>query len=303
MVTGDETGTVIKNGLITSGTIQLGDADAAAKAGITGAGNADDAVRIWAGSAATGMNTAPFQVLQSGKVRASNAEIKGYVEATSGKIAGFNIEGSRLIHKEHGEDHGLMLEDLRFLSWGNAARTSKIELWPDAGAEMPIGGETGGAAITGVVQQRLSDGVWPIRVAVFYADYLPAASGDAEPQEVYAFYAAKGDIVADGGQLVGRQRKRTISLQGSGALGLSALGSRIMLAHTTAATIYLPPISSLEPGDSIEFVSTTNMGGSLRDSDRKSIIVHQGTASDVFKLPAYARAELVFYNGKWIVIE
>ena len=106
-----------------------------------------------------------------------------------------------------------------------------------------------------------------------------------------------------GGRIVGRQCRRTTTLATGGQLPNAAVGSRILLAHTTAAAIYLPPISSLEPGDSIEFVSTTNMGGSLRDSDRKSIIVHQGTASDVFRLPAYARAELVFYNGKWIVIE
>lgn len=308
VTTGDQTGTVIDNGLITSGTIQLGDASAVAKAGITGAGNSDDSVRIWAGSAATGMNTAPFQVLQSGKVRASNAEIKGYVEATSGKIAGFNIEGSRLIHKEHGEDHGLMLEDMTLTAWGNAGKTARVFLTPipnDIYHPVIIEAEEGGAAISGVIEQRIggSGSGFPSHVAVFYADYLPAADSDAGKQKIYAFYAPKGDIVTVGGRIVGRQCRRTTTLATGGQLPNAAVGSRILLAHTTAATIYLPPISSLEPGDSIEFVSTTNMGGSLRDSDRKSIIVHQGTASDVFKLPAYARAELVFYNGKWIVIE
>ena len=306
VTTGDQTGTVIDNGLITSGTIQLGDASAVAKAGITGAGNSDDSVRIWAGSAATGMNTAPFQVLQSGKVRASNAEIKGYVEATSGKIAGFNIEGSSMIQSH--SDHGLAVEDMTLTAWGNAGKTARVFLTPipdDIYHPVIIEAEEGGAAISGVIEQRIggSGSGFPSHVAVFYADYLPAADSDAGKQKIYAFYAPKGDIVTVGGRIVGRQCRRTTTLATGGQLPNAAVGSRILLAHTTAATIYLPPISSLEPGDSIEFVSTTNMGGSLRDSDRKSIIVHQGTASDVFKLPAYARAELVFYNGKWIVIE
>ncbi len=306
VVTGDETGTVIKNGLITSGTIQLGDADAAAKAGITGAGNADDAVRIWAGSAETGMDTAPFRVLQSGVLHALMAYIKGHVEATSGKIAGFKIEGSSLIQSH--SDHGLAVEDMTLTAWGNAGKTARVFLTPipnNIHHPVIIEAEEGGAAISGVIEQRIggSGSGFPSHVAVFYADYLPVADSDAGKQKIYAFYAPKGDIVAVGGRIVGRQCRRTTTLAAGGQLSNAAVGSRILLAHTTAATIYLPPVSSLEPGDSIEFVSTTNMGGSLRDSDRKSIIVHQGTASDVFKLPAYARAELVFYNGKWIVIE
>lgn len=306
VTTGDRTGTVIDNGLITSGTIQLGDASAAAKAGITGAGNSDDSVRIWAGSAAEGMNTAPFQVLQSGKVRASNAEIKGRVEATSGKIAGFDIEGSSLIQSH--SDHGLAVEDMTLTAWGNADKTARVFLTPipnNIHHPVIIEAEEGGAAISGVIEQRIggSGSGFPSQVAVFYADYLPAAGSDAGKQKIYAFYAPKGDIVTVGGRIVGRQCRRTTTLATGGQLSNAAVGSRILLAHTTAATIYLPPVSSLDPGDSIEFVSTTNMGGSLRDSDSRSIIVQQGTASDVFKLPAYARAELVFYNGKWIVIE
>ncbi len=80
---------MIDNGLITSGTIQLGDASAAAKAGITGAGNSDDSRAHLGRFGSYGMNTAPFQVLQSGgKVRASDAEIRGHVEATSERSQG-----------------------------------------------------------------------------------------------------------------------------------------------------------------------------------------------------------------------
>lgn len=304
VTTGDRTGTVIDNGLITSGTIQLGDASAAAKAGITGAGNSDDSVRIWAGSAATGMNTAPFQVLQSGKVRASDAEIKGRVEATSGKIAGFDIEGSSLIQNH--SDHGLAVEDMTLTAWGNAGKTARVFLTPipnNIHHPVIIEAEEGGAAISGVIEQHIGDSGFPSHVAVFYADYLPAADSDAGKQKIYAFYAVRGDIVAVGGRIVGRQCRRTATLAAGGQLSNAAVGSRILLAHTTAATIYLPPVSSLEPGDSIEFVSTTSSVVGLRDVEKKSIILHKGTTSNVYSLPGYGHVECVYYNGKWIVIE
>ena len=308
VTTGDRTGTVIDNGLITSGTIQLGDASAAAKAGISGAGNSDDSVRIWAGSAAAGMNTAPFQVLQSGKVRASNAEIKGYVEATSGKIAGFNIEGSALIHQEHGPGHGLMLNDMLFIAWANFEKTQRVFIHPApmlANHDISIEYEPAAASVSSVIKQDLAlGGDIASRIAVFYADYIPGEQDDTIPlQEIYAFYANKGDIVAAGGQLVGRQRKRTISLQGSGALGLSALGSRIMLTSSEHTTINLPDTALCKEGDSIEFVSVTAWGTSIRAHNTSSILFRAGVVSNNYPLPAYARAELVFYNGKWIVIE
>ncbi len=308
VTTGDRTGTVIDNGLITSGTIQLGDASAAAKAGITGAGNSDDSVRIWAGSAATGMNTAPFQVLQSGKVRASDAEIRGHVEATSGKIAGFNIEGSALIHQEHGPGHGLMLNDMLFIAWANFEKTQRVFIHPApmlANHDISIEYEPAAASVSSVIKQDLAlGGDIASRIAVFYADYIPGEQDDTIPlQEIYAFYANKGDIVAAGGQLVGRQRKRTKSLQGSGALGLSALGSRIMLTSSEHTTINLPDTALCKEGDSIEFVSVNARGTSIRAHNTSSILFRAGVVSNNYPLPAYARAELVFYNGKWIVIE
>ena len=118
----DSTKTVIDNGIITSGTIQLGDSDNTAKAGITGSGTSDTSVRIWAGAGEGDKNDAPFRVTQDGamyadkgvfkgsidvndgvfsvdkdgKVIATNADIEGRVEATSGKIGEYVI-GERTI--------------------------------------------------------------------------------------------------------------------------------------------------------------------------------------------------------------
>lgn len=98
VITGDDTKTVIENGLVTTGTVLLGDESdpSKAKAGVTGAGTTDGSVRFWAGSEEDSMDTAPFRVTQAGKVYASDAEIAGKVDAKSGSIGGFEIAEGRI---------------------------------------------------------------------------------------------------------------------------------------------------------------------------------------------------------------
>ena len=79
VISGDSTGTTINNGLITSGTIQLGDPNYTAKAGITGAGTTEQSVRIWAGSGETDKNNAPFRVEQDGTMYANKGVFSGLV--------------------------------------------------------------------------------------------------------------------------------------------------------------------------------------------------------------------------------
>lgn len=98
VITGDDTKTVIENGLVTTGTVLLGDESdpSKAKAGVTGAGTTGGSVRFWAGSEEDSMDTAPFRVTQAGKVYASDAEIAGKVDAKSGSIGGFEIAEGRI---------------------------------------------------------------------------------------------------------------------------------------------------------------------------------------------------------------
>lgn len=75
--------TVIDGGLVSSGTVQVGqgnDGDYTVKAGMTGQGTEDNSVRFWAGSTYTDRNNAPFKVLQNGSMY-----------ATAGSIAGWDI--------------------------------------------------------------------------------------------------------------------------------------------------------------------------------------------------------------------
>lgn len=98
VITGDDTKTVIENGLVTTGTVLLGDESdpSKAKAGVTGAGTTDGSVRFWAGSEEDSMDTAPFRVTQAGKVYASDAEIAGKVDAKSGSIGGVQISENQI---------------------------------------------------------------------------------------------------------------------------------------------------------------------------------------------------------------
>ena len=92
VISGDSTGTVIDNGLITSGTIQLGDPQTVAKAGITGSGTTDKSVRIWAGNGESSKESAPFKVLQDGTLYAKKANIEGRLNAGSAGTGDMIIE-------------------------------------------------------------------------------------------------------------------------------------------------------------------------------------------------------------------
>ena len=68
-----------------TGTMILGNS-LGVQAGITGVGAANNDVRLWAGSNYVNRNNAPFRVLQDGTLHATNANVSGHVEATSGQI-------------------------------------------------------------------------------------------------------------------------------------------------------------------------------------------------------------------------
>lgn len=64
----DNTATAIDGHIITSGIIQLAGDKNAIWAGVSGQGTADDSVRFWAGASTINRDTAPFRVLQDGRV-------------------------------------------------------------------------------------------------------------------------------------------------------------------------------------------------------------------------------------------
>ncbi len=86
-----------KDGLI-SGEIGVGNANGI-NAGLSGLGsgsggaNAATDVRMWAGASAASKNSAPFRVQHDGKLYASNADIKGKINATEGEFENVKIKG------------------------------------------------------------------------------------------------------------------------------------------------------------------------------------------------------------------
>lgn len=88
----DNTQTAINGGIVTTGTIQLADADGKTCAGLTGDGNSSDSVRIWAGEKSVNKSQAPFRVLNNGDMYCqkgnfgSDSEFSGKVSIAGGKI-------------------------------------------------------------------------------------------------------------------------------------------------------------------------------------------------------------------------
>lgn len=103
----DCTQTVIDGGIVTAGTIQLANKfTQSIVAGITGGEGTsyketattteENKVRIWAGASEGNRRTAPFRVLQNGKVYATNAVISGKVTSSEGEIAGWTLSEGKM---------------------------------------------------------------------------------------------------------------------------------------------------------------------------------------------------------------
>lgn len=87
----------IQGGLMMANVMSVGSDQANQNAFLSGVtDNGDESVRFGAGANYENKNTAPFRVLDNGKVIAENAEISGVVNATSGKIGDFYINETSL---------------------------------------------------------------------------------------------------------------------------------------------------------------------------------------------------------------
>lgn len=92
----DNTQTTIDGGIVTSGTVQVAGDEKYILAGITGKGTASDSVRFWAGSEFETRASAPYRVLQNGKVIMTDADVSGTINSKSGYIGGFKISQGQI---------------------------------------------------------------------------------------------------------------------------------------------------------------------------------------------------------------
>jgi hypothetical protein len=102
--------------------------DVSGNVGLSSAGTDTASVRIWAGG--TTINSAPFRILQSGKMISSNADISGKITASSGMIGPFNINNS-----------GIYVGDIENMATSKAnfvyIHSSSIKLGQQAGLWTP----------------------------------------------------------------------------------------------------------------------------------------------------------------------
>lgn len=88
----DNTKVVIDNGVVTAGRIQLVGNAGAVRSGITGGGEANTSVRIWAGGTFEGRATANARITEEGRIYGRNSII---VEDANGSTsAGFSSDGT-----------------------------------------------------------------------------------------------------------------------------------------------------------------------------------------------------------------
>ncbi|MDR1091340.1 MAG: hypothetical protein LBL79_09715 [Prevotella sp.] len=101
--------TTIENGLVLSKNIFVSNSSGEVKAGMSAEGSGETGVRFFAGS--TNPALAPFRVDENGLLYSTNAYIKGIIEATSGKIGGFNISGTSLINAGFSNDASIIFRN------------------------------------------------------------------------------------------------------------------------------------------------------------------------------------------------
>ena len=119
--------TQIDGNVVATGTMIVGNS-LGVQAGITGVGNANNDVRLWAGSNYINRANAPFHVLQDGTLHATNAHISGHVEASSGHIGNFKIESASETSLKANGLHIASQGLIRALGNGKDSRTTQVRI-------------------------------------------------------------------------------------------------------------------------------------------------------------------------------
>lgn len=97
------------DGLI--GIVGIGN-ETAVNAGMSGEGNADTDVRIWAGADKDGRWNAPYRVLHNGKLIGTDVDLKGKIDADSGNIGDFNISDGAISISRPNSGNGVLSMNL-----------------------------------------------------------------------------------------------------------------------------------------------------------------------------------------------
>ena len=171
------------DGLI--GTVGIGN-ETTVNAGMSGEGNADTDVRIWAGADKDGRWDAPYRVLHNGKLIGTDVDLKGKIDADSGNIGDFNISDGAISISRPNSGNGVlsMNLDVNGIALHNASPSINVKM--------------------GLQQVQITDEVFYTPVFMegrenFCGIYIRESFTDSNAIGVYSKYAS---IVLDNSPLV-----------------------------------------------------------------------------------------------------
>lgn len=171
------------DGLI--GTVGIGN-ETTINAGMSGEGNADTDVRIWAGADKDGRWDAPYRVLHNGKLIGTDVDLKGKIDADSGNIGDFNISDGAISISRPNSGNGVlsMNLDVNGIALHNTSPSINVKM--------------------GLQQVQITDEVFYTPVFMegrenFCGIYIRESFADSNAIGVYSKYAS---IVLDNSPLV-----------------------------------------------------------------------------------------------------
>jgi hypothetical protein len=177
----DNTVTTINGGIVTTGTVNLGNASGQ-NAGITGNGTSPESIRIWAGASFDNRAFAPFRVQDNGIVVMTQAIITGQINATSGRIANWTIDNTGLKHE--GDDDASIIQIKTFANGKTAEARIGTNMLP--------------AGLGNLVGYFVNDEVGQITNGAIYARASGATQNNIAIEADGDFRQQNGRIVING---------------------------------------------------------------------------------------------------------
>lgn len=225
-------------------------------AGISGS-ESGSKTRIWAGSQTP--DSAPFRVNEDGEAWMDDAHIKGEIEATSGTIANFSIEGGTLVNNDSSAD--IILRN----SKTNATREAMVGL-------QSIPSTTGGAAM-GVFRNHEE-------YAANFGIIVSAKNGNINEA-----------IGIEAGCISGVAYKTKVVYSGSATI---SRGVNVVVLVNYVSAITLPKLEACDNGYRMIVVNKRNVAVNIYGRDSNFFITTDNFIST--SVPAGASAEFVFVN-------
>lgn len=230
------------DGLI--GTVGIGN-ETTINAGMSGEGNADTDVRIWAGADKDGRWDAPYRVLHNGKLIGTDVDLKGKIDADSGNIGDFNISDGAISISRPNSGNGVlsMNLDVNGIALHNTRPSINVKM--------------------GLQQVQITDEVFYTPVFMegrenFCGIYIRESFTDSNAIGVYSKYAS---IVLDNSPLV-MQGSCPLIMYGK-AVPASGMYNNVWCTNQGGGTYeyYLPSSSDNRFGQMGSTIFVQNMNG------------------------------------------